>query len=89
MELLAEILLEVYGELMFLIVPENSRSKRHTWIAMAIATLVFVGVIALFIWGVALITDRDSLWGIVPITAAVLISLAQIVAGILLYKRNH
>lgn len=89
MELLAEILFEVYGELMFLIVPEKNRSHRYIWIARAIAILVFVGVIALFIWGVALITDRHNLWGIVPITIAALISLAQIVAGIVLYKRNH
>ncbi len=89
MELLAEILFEVYGELMFLIVPEKNRSHRYIWIARAIAILVFVGVAALVLWGAVLITDHNNPWGIVPITVAILISLAQIVAGIVLYKRNH
>ena len=89
MELLAEILFEVYGELMLLIIPEKKMDKRYTIMVKIVAILVFVGVIALVLWGAALIAERDNLMGIIPISAAVLISLAQIIAGIVLFKRHY
>ena len=89
MELLAEILFEVYGELMFLIIPQKKMSKKYVIIAKAIAILVFIGVIALVLWGVILISDYNNLIGIVPISIAVVISLAQIIAGIVLFKKHH
>ena len=89
MELLAEILFEVYGELMFLIVPEKRMSKKYVIIAKIVAILVFIGVIALALWGVALISEYNDLKGIIPIAIAVVISLAQIIAGIVLFKKHH
>ena len=47
MDLLVEILIEVYGELMFLIIPEKNRSKKYIWISKIIAVVVFLAVIAL------------------------------------------
>ena len=89
MELLAEILFEVYGELMFLIIPEKNRSKKYIWVSKIIAVAVFLAVIALAIWGFVLISDYNNLWGIAPIVVAIVISLAQIIAGIVLFKKNH
>ena len=89
MELLAEILFEVYGELMFLIIPEKRMSKKYIIISKAIAILVFIGAIALVSWGLILIADNNNLIGIVPISIAVVISLTQIIAGIVLFKKQH
>ena len=89
MDIVVEILLEVYMELMLLIVPEKRLSKKHIVIAKIIAALVVLGVFALVLWGVWLIADLGRLIGILPIVLAVLISLAQIVGGIILYKKNH
>ena len=89
MELLAEILFEVYGELMFLIIPEKNRSKKYIWISKIIAVVVFLSVIALAIWGIVLIADYNNPWGIAPIAVAIVISLTQIIAGIILFKKNH
>ena len=89
MELLAEILFEIYGELMFLIIPGKRMSKKYVIIAKAIAIVVFIGVIALALWGAILISDYNNLIGIVPISIAVVISLAQIIAGIVLFKKHH
>ena len=89
MELLAEILFEVYGELMFLIIPEKSGSKTLLLISKIMASVVFLGVIALVLWGVILISDHQNMLGAIPITIGVLISLGQIISGVLLYKRNH
>lgn len=46
-------------------------------------------MIALAVWGIVLISDHNNLWGIVPIAVAIVISLAQIIAGIVLFKKNH
>ena len=89
MDIVVEIFLEVYMELMLLIVPEKNLSKRHIFMAKILAVLVLLGVFALVIWGAVLLGDYGNLWGIAPIAAAVLISAAQITFGIILYNRHH
>ena len=89
MDFVLELLLEIYMELMLLIVPEKNVSKRHIRIAKIAAVCVLVGLIVLVIWGVSLIVDKQNMLGIVPIVIAIVISLAQIVAGIILYKKHH
>lgn len=89
MELLTEILFEVYGELMFLIVPEKKMSKKYVMISKIIAILVFIGVLALALWGIVLISEYGKRIGILPLSLAVLISIAQIAAGIVLFKKHH
>ena len=89
MDILVEILLEIYMELMLLIVPEKNLSKKHIFIAKILAVLVLVGMLALVVWGNVLILDHGNMLGVIPITVAGVISLAQIVGGILLYKRHH
>ena len=88
MELLIEILLEVYMELMFLIVPEDKRRKKHRIITVIIAIVITFGFIALGVWGVYLIADKKNLWGILPLAVAILLSIAQITAGIILWIKN-
>ena len=89
MELVIEIILEIYLELMVLIVPEENASKKHILIAKILAVCVSIALAAFVIWGFVLIVDYNNMWGIVPITIAIILSLAQIVAGIVLYKKHH
>lgn len=89
MELLAEILFEIYGELMLLIIPEKKLNRKYVILTKIIALTVLVAVFALVLWGTVLIADRGNLFGIVPIVIAAVISLAQIVAGIVLFKKHH
>lgn len=89
MDLVIEIILEIYLELMLLVIPEKNASKKHIWIGKIAAILVVLGIFALVIWGGVLIVDHNNLWGILPIAVAGVISLAQIAAGIILYKKHH
>lgn len=89
MELLLEIFFEIYIELMLLIVPEKNRSKKIVWISKVIAVFIVLGIVALFLWGIVLIMEFNNLWGIAPIATASVLSFVQIVAGIVLYKKNH
>jgi len=89
MELFFELILSVYCELMFFIVPEEKRaSKKYRVIAIIIASVVLFGVIALFIWGCVLIRDYKNYWGIALIALAVIISLAQIFVGFILDEKK-
>ena len=88
MDIVIEILLEIYMELMMLIVPEKYVGKKMKIVATVLVILMLVGVFALAIWGIAWIAE-GNLWGIAPLGAAIVISLAQIVAGIILYNKNH
>ena len=83
-----EMLFDVYGELMLLVVLEFKGSRKCEIVAVIIAILVFVGVIALTVWGGILISDYNNRCGIIPISAAIVISLAQITAGIIFRIKN-
>lgn len=88
-DIIVEIFLEVYMELMLLIAPERGRTKQYVFFAKLLAVTVLLAVLALVIWGAILIGDYGNLLGIIPITAATVISVVQIVAGIVLYNKNH
>ncbi len=89
MDILIEIILEVYMDLMMLVVPEKNITKKHKVIAGSLAIAVLIGVCALAIWGLVLLIDSKNFLGLIPLTFAVLISVVQIVAGIVLYKKHH
>ena len=88
MDIIIEIFLELYMELMMLIVPEKYVGKTTKTIAKVIAILVVIGMFALAIWGIAWLTE-GNVWGLCPLIIAIVISLAQIIAGIVLYHKNH
>ena len=88
MDILVEMLLEVYMELMLLIVPEKATSRRFVIFAKLFAVLMLVGIFALVIWGCVLIFDYGNMLGVLPISIAALISVFQIVAGIIFHVRQ-
>lgn len=89
MDIVIEILLEIYMELMLLIVPEKRVTKGVKTLAKILAVLMLLVVFGLIIWGAILLFDYQNSWGWLPLIAAIAISVAQIVAGIVLYKRHH
>lgn len=89
MEFLMELLFEIYLELMMFMVPEKGEtSKKYRAVAICIAIAVLVSVFALFIWGGVLIWDQNNPLGWIPVTIAIVISVIQIVAGIVVYSKN-
>ena len=83
-EFLGEFILEVYLELMMLIVPEKNLTKRQIFIAKLIAVFVILLVIFLLIFGCVLIFENNNLLGIIPFSLSIIISIVQIVFGIIL-----
>ncbi len=88
-EIIAEILLEGYMELMLLIVPNKNLKKWQIVLARILAVFAIVLVFALVILGLTLILDCGNAVGYIPIAIAAIISIVQIVFGIVLYNRNH
>ncbi len=88
MDILFEILIEVYMELMFLIIPEEKRKKKHRIVATLIAILLTVGIMSLGLVGIALLVEQGNSLGWLLVSIAVLLSLAQIICGILLHVRK-
>ena len=89
MDIVIEIFLELYMELMLLVIPEKNAGKKHIRMAKIAAIVVVVCVIALAIWGAVLIADYGNMWGVVPIAVAAALSVVQIVAGVALFKKHH
>ncbi|MBQ8140934.1 MAG: hypothetical protein IJ038_04475 [Clostridia bacterium] len=89
MEIIAEIFFEVYLELLFLIVPDKNFSKRQITAIKIFAVCAMLIFIALAFLGIVLIVDYGNMLGVIPISVAVFLSLAQIILGIVFYKRNH
>ena len=81
MDIIFEIFLEIYGELMMLVIPESKWTKKKGAIAL-VAVLNFVGVMALLLWGVVLLTENNEPLGWIPIFFAVVLSAVQIGVGI-------
>jgi len=89
MELLMEILFEVYVELMMFMVPEKGEtSKKYRKAAICVALTVLLSVFALFIWGCVL-TEKNDPIGWILIAIAIVISAIQIIAGIILYVKKY
>jgi hypothetical protein len=88
MEFVMEILLEVYLELMMLIVPDIGNTKRKKIIAGILAIVSALGCIALFLVGTGFALDGENGRGMFFILLSISISAIQIIAGIVLWSRR-
>jgi len=89
MDVIFEIIFEVYVELMMYIVPEEkTTSKKYRILTVFFALFVLLGVLSLFIWGCVLISDYNNRLGIIPIVIAIIISIVQIIAGFILHDKK-
>ena len=89
MDILVEIFLEIYMDLMLLIVPERKRQKRHYILATVVAIFVTFGLLSLGVWGVYLLWEKQELLGILPLAVAIVLSVLQIATGIVLYNKKN
>ena len=88
-EFIFEIIFEVYVEWMMYIVPEEKvTSEKYRILAVFIALFVLLGVLFWFIWGCVLIGDYNNKSGMIPIVIAIVISIVQIVTGLVLHDKK-
>lgn len=93
MEILIEVILDLfldpYLELMVMIVPEKNVTKGMRVLAIIIAVVLALGLLALFLFGASLLFEKNTVWGLILMIVSALLALAQIIAGIVLYKKHH
>lgn len=88
MEIIMEFFFAIYVELMMFVVPEEkATSKGYRILTIFIAMGVLLGILALFIWGGILIENGNKL-GVIPIVIAVVLSVVQILAGMILHDKK-
>lgn len=89
MEIIFEVIITLYMELMGLIVPEKNVTKGMRVLAIIIAIVFAFGLPALFLFGASLLFEKNTVWGLILMIVSALLVLAQIIAGIVLYKKHH
>ena len=89
MDILIEVILELYLELMVMIVPEKNVTKGMRVLAIIIAIVLAIGLPALFLLGASLLFEKNTVWGLILMIVSAVLVLAQIIAGIVLYKKHH
>lgn len=89
MEIVMEIIFELYLELVMLAVPEKTKSKTVKILAACLVALVLFGIIFLFGFGVDRVNAGHTATGALCIAGAVVIALAQLIAGICLSNKSE
>lgn len=86
---LASLLFWIYITLMLLVVPRASEHKWCRLLAKTIAVLMIALVLTLLVWGAMLVGDYGDPLGFIPLSLAGVLSVGQIIAGILLHRRER
>ncbi len=89
MEIVLEVIITLYLELMGLIVPEKNATKGMKVLAIMIAIVLALGLPLLFFEGSYLWLEKNMVLGIILMIVSAVLVLAQIIAGIVLYKKHH
>lgn len=84
-----DIILEFYLKLMLMVVPTENVTKKRKVIAIIIAVVMALGLPALFFVGFHLSLDGDKPWGMMLMIFSGALIVTQIVAGAVLYDKNH
>lgn len=89
MDFLFELLIEIYMEMMMLIVPERKTTSRaYRTLAIVIALVGVTATMVSLIFGLTLIIDHNNMMGIIPLTIAAVLSVGQITMGIIVAIRR-
>ena len=90
-ELFFEIIVSVYAELMGLVIPEENKNNKIVRTMIAVfAGLVMLGLIVMMLFGMYFVAgDRNPLLGWGLIVGAIIISIAQITAGMILKSKEE
>ncbi len=89
MKIVLEVIITLYLELMGLIVPEKNATKGMKVLAIMIAIVLALGLPLLFFEGSYLWLEKNMVLGIILMIVSAVLVLAQIIAGIVLYKKHH
>lgn len=89
LDVLIELVLEFYLELMFMIVPTEKVTKKRKILASVIAIVMAIGLPILFFVGFNLSLDADKPWGTLLMIFSGTLIVAQIIAGFVLHEIHH
>ncbi len=79
MDILIEIIVDIYGEIVFGMIPEEGLTKRARRLLKLLAAAVFLGMVALTAVGSYYLFEERRLIGLLPIGIALTLLIAHIV----------
>ena len=82
MEIFLEFLFDFYCELAALAIPGKGKGKGVKILASCLIAVVALGLLCLFYFGVDLLQNGHTATGVLCIAGAVVIALAQLIAGL-------
>ena len=86
LEILIDVVFDVYDELLQRMLPKGKHQDTLCMIlGYVIAFVIVLGIIALFVWGIALVVRKNML-GFLPLGIAVILLVLQIVMGVRLRR---
>ena len=88
MDILFEVLIEIFMELMLLLVPKERLTKKHRVIALISACIFSIAVLGIFFLGLVLIFECNDMIGFIPVVLAIAITAVQIGFGIRSYFKR-
>ena len=88
MDVLIEIIIDVYGEIIFGLIPEEGISRRARRLIKLTAIMIFFGVVALTAVGTYYLVQERRAIGFLPIGIAIAILAAHIVLFVVTRKRK-
>lgn len=89
MELFLDILFDLYCELAALAIPGKKKGKGVKILASCLIAVVALWLLCLFYWGIELIQKGNTSAGALCIAGAVVIALAQVIAGLCLSGKSE
>lgn len=87
-EVVAEIYIDFYIKLFSAIFPKHRERKWIEIVGAIIGLLMFIGILALCIWGIAFFVKRQFLKGFIVIVGAILIFVIHVLISVRLRRRN-
>lgn len=88
MDILIEIIVDIYGEIIFGMIPKEGLSRRARNLIKLVAAVIFLGVVALTAVGTYYLIEEDRMIGLLLIGIAAVILVAHIVLFCIFRKRK-
>ncbi len=88
MDLLIEIIVDIYGEIVFGMIPEEGISKRARRLMTLLGTVVLLGMVALTAVGTYYLIEEGRLIGLLPLGIALALLAAHVVLFFMARRRK-
>lgn len=89
MDILIEVIIDIYGEIVFGMIPEKGLTERARRLLKLLAAVVFLGMVALTAVGTYYLFEEGRLIGLLPLGIALALLIAHVVLFLIAKGRKR